>query len=236
MYETLGHPGITRLWHFIRSKNLAYSLSEVKQTCQNCNTCAEIKPRFYRKPTETLISATQPWQRISLDFKGPVKGKNNYLLIVIDQYSRFPFVYMTAQTVINCLTTLFCMFGLPGFVHTDRGSCFSAKVFKDFHFRGIATSRTTPYHSTGNSQNERWNQTIWRTIKLMLHSRRFPEKGWENVLQDAVHSMLMHFIHFNEFNTSRLIFSVSSQVDARKIYTELASAPRTCFSSKFCEK
>ena len=43
------------------------------------------------------------------------------------------------------------MFGLPGFVHTDRGSCFSAKVFKDFlHFRGIATSGTTPYHPTGN--------------------------------------------------------------------------------------
>ena len=31
-HATLGHPGITRLWHFIRSKNLPYSLSEVKQT------------------------------------------------------------------------------------------------------------------------------------------------------------------------------------------------------------
>ena len=102
----------------------------------------------------------------------------------------FPCRNTTAQTVINCLTTLFFMFGLPGFVHTDRGSCFSAKVFKDFlHFRGIATSRTTPYHHpTGNSQNELWNQTIWRTIKLMLHSRRFPEEAWENVLQDALHS------------------------------------------------
>ena len=37
---------------------------------------------------------------------------------------------MKTQTVINCL-----IFGLPGFVHTDHGSCFSAKVFKDFlHF------------------------------------------------------------------------------------------------------
>ena len=44
--ETLEHPGITRLWHFIRSKNLPYSLSDVKKTCQNCKTCAEIKPRF----------------------------------------------------------------------------------------------------------------------------------------------------------------------------------------------
>ena len=75
IHKILGHPGITRLRHFIRSKNLSNSLSDVKKTCQNCNTCAEMKPRFCRKPTETLISATQPWQRISLDFKAPVKRK-----------------------------------------------------------------------------------------------------------------------------------------------------------------
>ena len=101
----------------------------------------------------------------------------------------FPCRNMTTQTVINCLTTLFCMFGLPGFVHTDRGSCFSAKVFKDFlHFPGIATSRTTSYHLTDNLQNERWNQTNWRRIELMLHSRRLPEEVWKNVLQDSLHS------------------------------------------------
>lgn len=192
-HETLGHPGISRLWHFVRSKNLPFSLADVKQVCLNCKTCAEIKPRFYRKAPGTLISASQPWQRISLDFKGPVKGKNSYLLIVIDEYSRFPFVFpcsnMTTHTVITCLMKLFCMFGLPGFVHTDRGACFCSKEFKDFlHSRGIATSRTTPYHPTGNSQNERWNQTIWRTIKLMLHSRGLPEEFWEDVLLDALHS------------------------------------------------
>ena len=98
--------------------------------------CAEIKPRFYQNPIETSISATQPWQRISLDFKRPVKGKNNYLLIVIDEYSRFSFVFpcrnLTKQTVINCFMTLFCMFSLPGFVHTDHSSCFSAKFLKIF--------------------------------------------------------------------------------------------------------
>ena len=60
------------------------------------------------------------------------------------------------------------------------------KIF--FIFGGIATSRTTPYPPTGNSQNEHWNQTIWRTIKLMLHSRRIPEEALKNVLQDALHS------------------------------------------------
>ena len=147
----------------------------------------KLKPSFYRKPTENLISASQAWQQISSDFKGPVKGKNNYLLIAIDEYSRFPFVFpccnMTRQTVINCLRHYF--------VYTDCGSCFSAKVFKgSLHFWGIVTSRKTPYQPTGNLQNERWNQTIWRTIKLILHGRRLPEEAWANVLQDALHSTL----------------------------------------------
>ena len=99
---------------------------------------------------------------------------------------------MTTQTVITRLTTLFCTFGLPRFVHTDRSSYFSSKEFEDFlHLRGIATSRTTPYHPIGNSHNEKLSQAIWKTIKLMLHSIQMPEKAWETVLQDATHCSLI---------------------------------------------
>ena len=85
IHEVLRHTGIMRHWYFIKSKSLPYSLSDTRKTCQNYNTCAEVQRRFYRKPIKTLISATQPWQRISLHFKGPVKYKNNYLSNVIDE-------------------------------------------------------------------------------------------------------------------------------------------------------
>jgi len=39
--------------------------------------------------------------------------------------------------------------------------------------RGVATSRTTPYHPTGNVQCERWNQTIWRTINTYRAGLRY---------------------------------------------------------------
>ena len=60
IHENLGHPGITRLHHFIRSKNLPYSLEEVRSFCSKCNVCAERKPRFFKKGKETLIKAMQP--------------------------------------------------------------------------------------------------------------------------------------------------------------------------------
>ncbi|XP_078495313.1 LOW QUALITY PROTEIN: uncharacterized protein LOC144750122 [Ciona intestinalis] len=97
---------------------------------------------------------------------------------------------MTTRTVILCLINLFCSFGLPGYVHSDRGASFVSRELKEYlTSRGISTSRTSPYHPTGNSQCERWNQTIWRTVKLMLKSRQLPENFWEEVLPDALHSI-----------------------------------------------
>ena len=93
LHESLGHPGITRLWYFVRSKNLPFSLEEVRQTCLNCHTCSVLTPRFYRPTQEHLVKATSAWERVSVDFKGPVvtstKG-NRFLLVVVHEYSRFP--------------------------------------------------------------------------------------------------------------------------------------------------
>ena len=91
-----------------------------------CRNKAQI---LFKKCDETLTKAIQPWQRISIDFNRPVKGRNNYLMI--GEYSRFPFVFpcrkMTTKVVTECLTCLFCLFGLPGFVHSDRGASFMSR-------------------------------------------------------------------------------------------------------------
>ena len=54
-----------------------------------------------------------------------MKGKLPYVRVVTE-FSRFPFAFpcrnVSAKTVIQCLTQLFCLFGMPGYVHSDRGS------------------------------------------------------------------------------------------------------------------
>ena len=40
------HPGVTRLLHFVRTKNLPFSTGEVRKVCSNCRICAELKPSF----------------------------------------------------------------------------------------------------------------------------------------------------------------------------------------------
>ena len=43
----------------------------------------------------------------------------------------------------------------------------STDLKKFSHSRGIATNRTTPYNPHVNGQCERYNGTIWKTIRLL---------------------------------------------------------------------
>ena len=113
LHNSLYHPGITRMLHFVWTKNLPFSVEEVKQMTKACRVCAEHKPQFHKPPQAHLIMATQPFDRLNLDFKGPLKSNNNniFFLNVIDEYNRFPFVFpckdVSTQTVIQCLCQLF---------------------------------------------------------------------------------------------------------------------------------
>ncbi|XP_076814961.1 uncharacterized protein LOC143461082 [Clavelina lepadiformis] len=196
IHNNLGHPGVTRMLHFIRMKNLPFSTDEIRKVCSNCKICAENKPRFYRPPQTALIKATKPMERISIDFKGPIpsSSKNKYILTIIDEYSRFPFAVpcpnMNSTTVIQGLNQLFTLTGLPSYIHSDRvPSLISHELRTHLRNLGIATSSSTPYHPTGNSQVERYNGIIWKTVTLILKSRKLPLPQWELVLPEALHSI-----------------------------------------------
>ena len=160
-------------------------------------TCAKCKPNYYQPSDVPLIRAMAPFDRLSIEFKGPIpksKSSNTYILTVIDEYSRFPFAFPTRDirtaTVIKCLTGLFSLFGMPSYIHSDRGASFMSAELKSFlSGLGVASSRTTPYHPQGNSQCERYNGTIWKTVSLALEDRSLPVHAWEDVLPDALHSI-----------------------------------------------
>jgi hypothetical protein len=195
LHDVLCHPGVTRLWHVVRSRNLPFSLEDVKATIRRCKTCSEVKPNFV-KFQGTLIKATRPFERLNVDFKGPLptSSKNRYLFVVIDEFSRFPFAFPTKDTstdsALQCLFTLFSVCGLPDMVHSDRGSAFTSGDYqRALHERGVATNYCSPYNPRGNGQVERYNGVLWRNIRLALHARKLPTESWEAVLPDALHSM-----------------------------------------------
>jgi len=162
----------------------------------NCPVCAECKPYFYRPDKVHLIKATRPFERLSVDFKGPLPStdRNVYFLNVVDEYSRFPFAIpcpdMTSATVIKVLHHLFTLFGYPCYIHSDRRSSFMSDELRQYLVtRGIASNRTTSYNPRGNGQVERENTTVWKAVLLALKSKGLPVSRWQEVLPDALHSI-----------------------------------------------
>ena len=196
LHKNLCHPGIARLIHFIRTRNLPYSVDDVKRVVGSCVDCAKLKPNFGIRNTEKLIRALNPFDRVSIDFKGPLPtaSRNKYILTIVDEYSRFPFAYpcadMNSSTVINCLNDLFSTFGRPGYIHSDRGRSFMSSELKEYLVKkGVASSHSTPYNPEGNSQCERFNGIIWKTVQLALASKKLDVQYWEMVLPEALHSI-----------------------------------------------
>jgi len=196
LHQSLCHPGITRMNAFVKSRNLPFSVDNVREVTKACQICSECKPRFHKPQSAHLIKATQPFERLNIDFKGPIPSstRNNYILTIIDEYSRFPFAFpcpdVSTKTAKQCLIQLFSIFGLPSYVHSDRGTSFMSDELKAFlRDKGIATSRTTPYNPQCNGQTERYNGIIMKTIELALRQHQLGIKSWEQMLPDALHSI-----------------------------------------------
>ncbi len=186
------------MYHQVKIRNLPYSLKDVNEICKSCSTCCELKPQFFKPNQGTLIKATQPFERISVDFKGPLPrskdSPNRFILTIIDEFSRFPFAIpcndTSSSTVIKIYNDLFATFGVPGKIHSDKGSAFISKQMKDYLLKmGINSSNTTPYHPMGNGQCERYNGIIWKTVRLYLHSHGLDVSYWEEILPMALHSI-----------------------------------------------
>ncbi len=196
LHQSLCHPGITRMCHFVRARNLPYSVEEIKKMTNACRICCECKPRFHWPEKAHLIKATRAFERLNIDFKGPLpsSNKNTYFLNIIDEYSRFPFVYpcpdTSAGTVIKCLIQLFSIFGMPAFIHSDRGPSLVSQELQDFlGGKGIAMSHTTAYNPACNGQVEKYNGTVWKAVTMACKSKNLPIKYWQEVLPDVLHSI-----------------------------------------------
>ena len=151
LHNELCHPGITRMHHYVKMTSLSVSLEEIKAITTSCRTCAECKPHFYRPVESNLIKATQPFERLSVDFKGPLPSasRNKYFLTVVDEYSRFPFAIpcsdVSTPTFIASLCSIFSIFGNPGYIHSDRGGSFMSTELKNWlHSKNIATWFSNP--------------------------------------------------------------------------------------------
>ena len=115
--------------------------------------------------------SSAPWKEIAVDFTGPY-APGEYLLVVVDKYSRYPEVEIVTSTsskaTIPKLDAIFARQGFPDVVETDNGPPFQGYEFARFSaFLGFTHRIVTPLHvwPRTNSKVEHLNRTLGKVIR-----------------------------------------------------------------------
>ena len=139
------------------------------ETIKRCIPCQATGRPDPPQPLTMSELPSGPWQKLHIDFYGSLPS-GEYLLVVIDRYSRFPEVEIVrstkASTVIPTLDKIFAVHGLPSSVTSDNGPPFNGDDYDRYlKHLGIKKDPSTPKWPQGNSEVERFNQTIGKALK-----------------------------------------------------------------------
>ena len=113
-----------------------------------------------------------PWETIHIDFCGPLPS-SEYLLVVIDRYSRYPEVEVLRSTkaanVIPKLDKIFAAHGLPYKIVSDNGPPFNSNEFARYvKALGIVHEPVSPYWPQANGEVGRFNQPLEKAIQAAV--------------------------------------------------------------------
>lgn len=146
------------------------------KSCEQCNKYGANVPKI---PLKQWEPAEKAWQRIHIDFAGPIFEIN--FLVVIDAYSKYPFIKImkstTSEATIDALEEIFTLFGYPSVIVSDNGPQLISENFETYLARnGIIHKKSAPYHPQSNGAAERFVQTAKNSIKKMIGMEINPTK------------------------------------------------------------
>lgn len=170
-----GHQGIVKTKALLRTKVYFPSIDRMaEQTVKQCIACQANTPEKHMEPLQMTELPPGPWQNLSVDFCGPFPN-GQYLLCLMDDYSRFCFAEPVASTAAKAVI------GLPVLDHilssmgniqelrSDNGPPFSSHEFAQFaKYYGFRHRRVTPLWPRGNGEIERFMRTITKSLRAAV--------------------------------------------------------------------
>ncbi|KAK3765540.1 hypothetical protein RRG08_052334 [Elysia crispata] len=131
-----GHLGIMKTKQLIRQKIWFPGVDAmVEDKIKNCISCQSCTQTNTQEPLKMSPCPDSPWLEVSVDFYGP-SPKGDYLLVIVDDFSRFPIVAFTSSTsaksTIPILDKVFSEYGIPATLRSDNGLPFNSHEFSAF--------------------------------------------------------------------------------------------------------
>ncbi|XP_031339506.1 uncharacterized protein K02A2.6-like [Photinus pyralis] len=166
------HLGIVKMKSIARAYFYWPNLDkDIEETCRACIPCQTIANNPQKSEIMSWNKPTRPWQRIHVDFLGPIKG--NTFLIVLDAFSKYPEIKKmertTSEETIEKFRDIFSTWGIPETIVSDNGPQFVSTEFKNFLIKnGIRQITSAPYHPSTNGAAENAVRTFKKSLKAAL--------------------------------------------------------------------
>lgn len=162
---------------------------DVDRWVETCKVCGSKRnpPRRKQAPLK-LYMVGAPMERVAIDILGPfplTKNGNRYILVICDYFTKWldaiPLPNQEAVTIADKLVKNFiCTFGVPLQLHSDQGTNFESRVFREVcALFGIEKTRTTPLRPQSDGLVERANRTLAIMLSKFVSEQ---QDDWDEIL------------------------------------------------------
>ena len=183
---------IGRLIRFLRQVFIGLQFSEMhRATSINVIGAKEMEasPRETKCHRITSLEC-EVFDMWGIDFMGPFPPSfsNKYILVAVDYISKWVEAQALptndARVVVKFLKKIFCRFGMPRAIISDRGTHFcNSQIEKILKWYGVTHRLATPYHPQTSGQVEVSNRELKRILMKSVSQNR---QDWAEKLDDAL--------------------------------------------------
>ncbi|QRV96227.1 Transposon Ty3-I Gag-Pol polyprotein [Ceratobasidium sp. AG-Ba] len=201
-HDMLRHAGTRKTLYGMRGRVWWDSMvSDVKEYCQSCVICATAKTTTQSKLglLTPLKRPEVPWERISIDFVGPlpesenILGKWDMMLVAVDYATGMVRIIPTRQTFRSkdiaelMYENIYKIHGIPKVIVSDRDSLFTSTFWSESNrLMGIQTRMSSAYHPETDGATERANKTIGSMLRQCIKGR---QSDWVRYLAGIEYAM-----------------------------------------------
>ncbi len=170
----------------------------IKRVVEECEICQRFKRSNQLFHTLSTTIADGPWELLQIDLATSLPTStsgNNYLLIVVDTFSRFVVLHAlpdkSATSTAQALLKTIASYGLPESIQTDEGKEFHNALWRDI-FAALHMQHREPSAYTSRQQGaaERNVQIVVDAVRMELDGAN---TSWDVVLPSVQYSVNNRF-------------------------------------------